>query len=85
MKEARKLPHVKKVNPTGGGKPLPPLQKEWQKILVEIIQENLATQGLEGGIESGVNQEQIDVALGMEQDCNGSFEEEEEEQEEQEC
>ena len=48
IKSAKDLPHAKKSTPTGGGPPLPPLEKEWQKILVEIIRENPATEGLQG-------------------------------------
>lgn len=53
--ETRKLPHCKKTTPTGGGPPLPPLTA-WQEIIVNILRDNPATEGLQTGIESGVDQ-----------------------------
>ncbi len=50
FKAVKKLPHVKKVNPMGGGSPLSPLPSAWQRIFVDILRDDTATQGLAASI-----------------------------------
>ncbi len=56
FKAVKRLPHVKKVNPTGGGSPLSPLPSAWQRIFVDILRDDTATQGLAAGIDSDMPQ-----------------------------
>ncbi len=64
LKQARNDPHAKKVNPTGGGSPLPPIQDEWLAIMVEIVRDNPATTGVEG-FESGMREEEIEQSVAV--------------------
>lgn len=56
LSDARKLPHARKTMPTGGGPPLSPLPA-WQQILVDIVRDSPATEGVTGGVESEVKQQ----------------------------